>query len=225
METQMSQSDYRQMLGQQPRKYACTVVSLLPIELHEDKPFMLPGTFIVPAAKYGDIAFLHVEEGIHYIPNPLVDEGKPGSSFKTVTPPSEMARSIVEDYVSANIATGEDAQPGLFWVEGRLVREEILRFYFNQVAEAKRKQDNWFKNLIAMADADFTKNKNKMSVSDLQRMAARCIGYRAEWVDFAGESVKQCPFCTISIPIDAVKCPNCREIVDRDRYKQLTEGV
>lgn len=207
------------------QKYACTVVSLLPYSLDEEKPHMLPSTFKVPAAKYGDIAILHVEEGIHYIPNPVIDEGKPGSSFKTITPPAEMARSIVEDYVGAMICLGEEAKPGLFWVEGRLTREEVLRYYFTEVKEAERMQINWFKRLIAMADADFTKNKNKMAVSDLQKIAARCLNYRAEWIDFTGELAKNCPYCTSIVAFDAIKCPSCNEVINRERYEAMKKQI
>jgi len=204
-------------------KYAATVVSLLPREIFEEKPFMLPGVFRIPAAKYGDISILHVEESIHYIPNPLIDEGKPGSSFKTVTPADEMARSIVDDYKNAHIATSEDAEVGLFWVSNRLTNEEVWLMHRTEIDEAKKKQDNWFRRMIAMADADFVKNKNIMAVSDLQRLAARCLGVKKEWVEFAGENTKQCPFCTIAVPVDTIKCPNCREVVDPIKYKALLE--
>src|SRR4051812_21249125 len=80
------------------RKYACTVVNLLPREILEEKPHLLPGAFLIPAATWGDIGILHVEEAIHYVPNPLIDDGKPGSSIKQVTSPRELARSICEDY-------------------------------------------------------------------------------------------------------------------------------
>src|SRR3990167_7876194 len=57
-------------------EYACTVVSLLPFELNEEKPHMLPSSFIVPAANGDKFGILHVREGVHYIPNPLMDVEK-----------------------------------------------------------------------------------------------------------------------------------------------------
>lgn len=220
----LTKEGFQQMVGK-PKKYACTVVNLLPREIFEEKHHMLPSSFRIPAAVYGDIAVFYVEEGTHYIPNPLVDEGKPNSSFKTITPPTEMARALVDDYKGAHICLSDNAEPGLFWVEGRLTSDEVKKFYAKEIEEARRKQNNWFRNMVSMADADFVKNKNMLAVSDLQRLAARCLGVAKEWVDFAGEGTMQCPFCTIAISREAVKCPNCREIVNVEKYKTMTEGV
>lgn len=207
------------------RKWACTVVNLLPREIVEDKPHLLPNTFKIPAAKWGDIAVLHVEEAIHYIPNPLIDEGKPGSSFRQITPPNEVARSLVEDYKNAHIATTEDAEPGLFWVEGRLSLDDIREYHSEEIKEADRKQKNWFRNLVALADADWEKNKNRLAVSDLQRLAARCLGIRKDWVEMQMQETVNCPFCTVAIPPDAIKCPNCKEVVKPEEYKKLLSKV
>jgi hypothetical protein len=212
----------------QARRYACTVVNLLPIQLNEPKPHMLPSHFVIPAAvsQNGKLfpTVTHIEEGIHYIPNPLIDEGKPGSSIKQVTTPNEMARSIVEDYVTANVALGEDAEPGLFWVEGRLTLEEVREFHADKLFDAERKQINWFRNLCAMADADWQKNHNMLAVSDLQRIAARHLGVRKDWVDMAVQESVNCRFCTMPMPPLAIICPNCKEIVNKEAYDKLKEA-
>lgn len=205
-----------------PTKYACTVVSLLPFELLEEKPHMLPSAFKVPAAKgYDKPGILHVEEGIHYIPNPLIDEGKPGSSIRQTTSPNEMARSIVEDYASAHVALSDNGGPGLFWVEGRLTAKQIVEEYADLLGEYKQRQKNWFRNLCALADADWQKNHNMLAVSDLQRAAARDLGIKKDWVEFVAQETMNCPFCTVAIPPAAVKCPNCSEIVDKKRYDEM----
>jgi hypothetical protein len=211
------------------RKYACTVVNLLPRELFEDKPHLLPNTFLIPPATFRDgkfeIAVLHVTEAIHYVPNPLIDEGKPGSSFRVVTPPNELARSLVDDYKSGNICLSPEAEPGLFWVEGLLTAEEIKELHEDEIREADRKQRNWFRNLVALADADWEKNHNRLAVSDLQRLAARCLGINKDWVEMEQMETVRCPFCTISIPTSAIKCPNCKEVVSKEGYRKLTEQL
>jgi len=211
------------------RKYACTVINLLPFELPEEKPMMLPSVFRVPEARFEGnklvkLGILHVEEGVHYVPNPLVDEGRPGSSIRQITPPTEMARSICEDYTSAHIETSETAQPGLFWVEGRLTEKDLIEEYPDLISDRLRMQFNWFRRLCALADADFKKNRNMLSVSDLQRSAAKILGVRAEWVEMQMSEYVVCKFCTTQIPTFAIKCPNCKEIVDKEAYDKLVKS-
>ena len=207
------------------REYGCTVITLLPRELFEEKPHLLPGSYRIPAAKWGDIEVYWVEEGLQWIPNPLIDEGQPGASIKQIVPPHEIARSLVEDYKSAHIALGEDAAPGLFWIQGKLDKEEVKRFHSGEIENARIQQTNWFKNLIAMADADWNKNHNMLAVSDLQRLAAKCLGVQKDWVEFAMQETVSCPFCTINIPSHAIVCPNCRQILKADEYKKRSVGL
>jgi hypothetical protein len=203
------------------RKYACTVVNLLPYEFREEKPHMLPAVFIIPAAPADGIAVIHVEEGIHYIPNPIIDEGKPGSSIKQTTPPHEMARSICEDYKTAHIGLGEDAEPGLFWVQQRLTAGEVSIIHAKLVKEARAKQNRWFQNLIAIADTDWNKNRNMLTVSDLQRVAARALGIKKEWVEMLSEIPTFCPSCKSSVHHDAVVCASCKYVLRPEEYKKM----
>lgn len=218
------EDDIRPILG---RKAGSTVISLLPFALMEEKPHMLPAVFRVPAAEKGDIAILHVDEGIHYIPNPLVDEGKPGSTFRQVTSSAEMARSIVDDYRTSHISLGEGAEPGLFWVEHRLTKEEVKKYHADKIEEAKTKMVAWFNNLCSLADADWQRNHNMMAVSDLQRAAAKWLGIKREWVEFmiSTGNLIACPYCKAQIAGDSIKCFNCKEVVNVEAYKAMQKGL
>lgn len=201
--------------------YGCTVVSLLPLELSEDKPHMLPSTFKVPAAsKKTGIAILHVGEGIHYIPHPIED-----ISIKQTTPPYEMARSVVQDYASAQIALGENAGPGIFWVEGLWSEEEILSEFKSKIETARIQQRNWFLNLVGMADADWNKNHNIMAVSDIQKLAAESLGIKKDWVNMIPAETIACPYCNIQVNPIAVKCFNCNEVINKEAYKKLKDEL
>lgn len=200
--------------------YCCTVVSLLPYKLQEEKPHMLPSTFTVPAASIDGhkLGILHVKEGIHYIPNPLIDEGKPGSTIKQTTTPGEMARSICEDYNNAHVALSEDAQPGLFWVPGKLTQKDVEKFHGKRLTHIRRRQKNWFHNLCVMADADWQKNHDMRAVSDLQRIAAKALGINREWVEFKMEEMTKCPYCNSSVSPEASVCSNCKEVINKEKY-------
>lgn len=207
-----------------PKRYRCTVVSLLPWSPPpEEKPHLLPSTFRIPAAdpKTG-IGVIHVGEAVYFQPNPFDDR-----NTRVPVSPNEVARSIVDDYINGQMALDEDTCPGVFWVEGELTEADVIKFFKRRIEEYKVKQTNWFKALVNMADADFTKNKNRMAISDIQREAARAIGYKADWVDFnvSAMDMKQCPFCKSTISVDAIKCPVCSEVVDATAYKQLQKTM
>tara|TARA_R110000868_G_scaffold16913_7_gene74963 strand:- start:264 stop:944 length:681 start_codon:yes stop_codon:yes gene_type:complete len=199
-------------------KYGCTVVSLLPYSLLETKPHMIPFTFMIPAAdpNYG-FSVLHVEEGLHFIPNPFDEK----MNYRQVTSPHEMARSIVEDYSGALIALGEGAGPGLFWVEGKHTLESIKKRYAKKLAEAQVKQERWFMNLVNMADADWEKNHNILTVSDVQRHAARYLNIKKAWVDPIPTEANTCPYCKSVVDPTSIKCFNCKEIINVEAYKAM----
>lgn len=203
-------------------EYACTVVNFMPISIIEPKPHMIPSHFVIPKAQ-GDIPGLaYIKEGVTFIPNPLIEEGKPGSTFRQITTPMEMARSICEDYNAAHIALTDDAKPGLFWVEGRMNWEEVQKYHPTEVETAKRQQYNWFRNLINMADSDWQKNKNMSAVSDLQRIAANAMGVKKEWVNWIEpDALIKCPYCKVDIDKDSVLCANCKQVVNQAKLREL----
>lgn len=205
--------------------YVCTVISLIPLPLHEEKPHLLPSVYDIPAAPDGGMSLLHVGEAIFYIPNPVIEEGKPNSSFKQIVPPYEIARSICEDYNVAHIALGENAQPGLFWLEGRLSERDVKTAHAIKLAETIDKQKNWFHNLVAMAETDWQKNKNLLAVSDLQRAAARILNVKADWIEMRSMEWMSCPYCKTQIDPESIKCANCKEIVNSDAYNKLRADI
>lgn len=203
-----------------PKKHACTIVNMLPYTFMEEKPHMLPSAFTIPAADKDGYGIFHIEEGVHYIPNPLVDEGKPGSSIKQITLAEEMARSVVEDYSTAHVALAENAGPGLFWVSGRLTLKNVMDNYPEEVEYYATRQKNWFRNLCALADADWNKNHNMLAVSDLQRLAAKALGINKEWVDFQVQESVNCPMCQAAVNPAAIVCSSCKYIVRPELYKK-----
>jgi hypothetical protein len=61
--------------------------------------------------------------------------------------------------------------------------------------------------------------------SQRQRDCAEYLLLKREWLsnqDVA--ALKHCQFCTTTIASGAVKCPNCNEIVDRERYEAMKKA-
>lgn len=210
-------------------EYACTIVSLLPFALREDVPHLIPNTFHIPAAEEKDgFSVTYVKEAIHYVPNPMIDEGKPGANIKQITPPAAMAASLVNGYLLAVIASDADSRPGLFWLDGKYTPTDVKRHAAEPLAEARRVQRNWYVNLTRMADADWNKNKNILAVSSLQRIAAKTIGHSAEWVDYIQDNapvLTKCPFCMVLVDPSSIICMNCKQVLDKERYAAMTVEV
>ena len=106
-------------------------------------------------------------------------------------------------------------------VEGRLTKAEVKKHYARKINETSEAQNHWFHALAALADADWQRNHNMLSVSDLQRMAAQHLGIQKDWVSFTMHETEPCPFCKFALAPGAIKCINCKEIVDQKAYDKL----
>lgn len=207
-------------------EYAATIVSIVPFVIEEDKPGIYPGHFVIPASVDESPQFLHVGESIYHVE---VDEDR------TVTvkcPPTEMARSLVEDYVKATLAYDErlEAQPGIFWMFGKISKMDLMNNndLLERLETAKRQQYNWFKRLIEMADDDWEKTRQHRSISDTQRYAAKALKQDRPWIVSLDSIAKQvvdnsasCPVCKSRISTEAIVCPQCKAILKLEEHKKF----
>jgi len=194
------------MPGEKPYMGPCTVVSILPRALDENKPISR-GSFQMPAVTRGDLAVLVID--FDYTRNFYVDHER--GNIDLVVPPEEVARSIAEDYVRATIHTGEGARPGIFYVRGSFTKEEIRKLFPAELKKAIDDQDNWFKKLVKVGDDTWQRFRRHNMISDQHRDAARMLGLKREWADeMKPENTIQCVYCTSIISDAALVCPVCR---------------
>lgn len=204
------------------RRDIATVISMLPVRLEEKKPGLYPGTYIIPAVKErGEINCLIVKEGVHYVPQL---EHPP---YKAVTPPGEIAKSIVTDYIEAQLGRDEDAEPGLFWTYGEYSRDLAFIELRDEIHAANVKQRNWFVNLVRIADIEWAKSPNNHNViTDLMRHAAKTLGLEKPWqVDPENLSLIYCPACHGNVSPKAVVCGACGCILDEKKYAEFQFAV
>lgn len=201
----------------------CTVVSLVPFPIMEIKPGLIPGRFAIPESDTITPTLLSVGAGYHYV---YLDETRGHLQVRDGS--DEIARSIVQDYVSAQLMINEECSPGLFWVSGALKLQTILTDYADRLAEAKVKQKNWFIQLCRLADNDWNKHHQHNVVSDFQRKVAGLIGWNPSehpWMSSVGENnviiKKKCFGCGSMNDDDIAICPTCRCIIDPEKYKTL----
>jgi hypothetical protein len=198
----------------------CTVISLVPVPLNEFKPGLMPGHFHLAASDTKIPQILHVGTCKH---NVYLDEDR--GQLPVRTPSTEVARSIVIDYVNSQLCIGEGRRPALFWVTGKFSQGEILTQFKDNLDAERAIQKNWLIELCKMADSDWAKSHQHNVISELQRLAAQLIGWRVEdheWISprSALESVV-CPSCGNHIAKDVVVCGHCSCILKPEIHKTL----
>jgi hypothetical protein len=65
------------------------------------------------------------------------------------------------------------------------------------------------------------KDGKKTQITDQMRFWGQFLGLKEDWQTDEIGGFKNCVFCTKRIPVEAIKCPECMEIVDRERYMEL----
>lgn len=201
---------------------AATIVSIYPEKISEFKPRLIPGYFDIPGVKKGSLEVLV----IHRVSFPIeIADGE--RTFMVPELPEDVANSIVNDWMSAKIAVDEQGKPGLFWVDGAHTREAIPKHFKEKLDEADRLQINWFRRLVDLANNEFARTKQSRAIADIQRTAARYLGFmELPWMQLEDIVIPtNCKFCTFLIPPEAVVCPNCRNVLNPEAYKSLGGAV
>jgi hypothetical protein len=199
----------------------CTVVSLLPIKLNENKP-LTPGNYTIPAVKNPDVDVetLIIRRGQFTV---YIDETRPALHIPETA--NIIAESICRDFkVSSSHYQPSVAEPGLFWLQGGYSNSEVQtrKEVEPDLKKARALQNQWFKVLVSTADDDWSRHKMRRMISDLQRLACKCLNLERPWdIDLeVVSSVKMtnCKFCRAEVHPDAIICMHCRGILDMARY-------
>lgn len=202
-----------------------TVVSTLPIEINESKPGLIPGTFVIPPCKKDDFSLLVIDDcqTVHLNPNPDMP------NMIIPEPAERVAKAIVRDYRDSAMGTssrqesdGSVGIPGLFYVVGNVNKSDILTKHKDLLEQARKNTQTWFKNLVAQADDDWVKTKQRRMITDLARVACNNLGLEREWnYDSLSNQSMTCPWCRSAINPESIKCANCLEIVNQAAYDKL----
>jgi len=192
----------------------CTIVSIFPKEIIEEKPTTYPGKFHIPSGTFESPAILVVGSSSWWkdydFEQPLLE---------IVQSSIQMADSIIKDYANGMLGCNMgDAMPGLFFILGEHTVLDIKTNYKKKLEEVKAKQDNWYHILVKLADSLWARTgKNPLAIWDEMRLAAKSLKLDdREWVkDFKALELVSCKFCgglrNPTYPI----CPSCKAI-DKD---------
>lgn len=101
----------------------------------------------------------------------------------------------------------------------------------------KAEQDELYLNAITVHDkrcrekvqkADQLINRFPDAVLELHRQCALIVGEDRPWLTSRGKRITEsieCPFCGSDIKSTVVKCPECQEVVDIERYQKMKKNA
>lgn len=200
-----------------------TVISMIHQTLREEKPGLIPNVFTIPAGSMEKPSIKHIKPAMHYV---YLDGDRGSLPIKDTS--AEVARSIVEDYVTAQGYVSEGCYPGIFWIPGHWTIEEIRENpELNQIlTTTKIAHQRWMLKVTQAADDDFARYQKHNVVSDFQRKIAEIMQLPPEkhpWMNVANSLESEtCPACGILTRPGLALCPGCKCILDEEKASKLT---
>ena len=124
------------------------------------------------------------------------------------------AREIAEDIArEINSDSGEGSYHGVFVAAG----SEPTQI---ELAEARRKLDEFHRRLVAVADLEWERSHNPMFITDLERRAARELKLEKPWL-YDPKPATECPACAERIKPGVAVCKACGAILDKEKAAQF----
>lgn len=205
-----------------------TVVSLCNYEIGpEHKPQLMPSHFIVPAAKIGECAVLHVGYSPETDKVEPIKQYIPQLDHKVLivnVDPVEVAKSIVEDYCSAKIQTTALDRPGLFVIEKIVEAEDVKTLYPQEFENAYESHKRWCKRLVKMADDLWSEKRSRRHIDGAMIFGAEFLGLDREWMRIKDQDeIKKCFACKVTVDSDAIICHNCKTVLDKSRMDEIVQ--
>lgn len=188
----------------------------------EFKPGLFPRTYEIPAATghFTDSfvpGVLIIEDGFHDIPQ---------LDYKTIrvtVPAIEIARSVVNDYCTAQLQVSEVALPGMFALDSGYQASEVVVMFENELGAALERHTAWCRNLVKMGDDLWNISKQSRHISTTMRNAAKFLQLQREWLsDATPIMTAKCPACFSIIEQGASICKHCHAVLDKERAAQFS---
>ena len=124
------------------------------------------------------------------------------------------AREIAEDIArEINSDSGEGSYHGVFVAAGSEPTQ-------TELAEARRKLDEFHRRLVAVADLEWERSHNPMFITDLERRAARELKLEKPWL-YDPKPATECPACAERIKPGVAVCKACGAILDKEKAAQF----
>jgi len=196
------------------------VISLVPFDIREEKPGLLPSRYFIPASDMKIPSLLKVSHARHYV---YLDESRGALGVPDTS--DQVARSIVEDYIESQLGVDDEARPALFWIPEELKIEQVQEKFKVDIFKRLQIQKKWFLNMVMIADNDWSKYHQHNVISSTQRKMADFIGWNPrehEWMSpMTTMKSSSCPYCGTSVPEGFSRCGNCKEVINPRLEKEI----
>jgi hypothetical protein len=186
------------------------------MEFDEFRPSIFPNSYKIEASD-GKVPKTKVIDDAFYLMEGQIGVSEP---FRVPIPSNELAYSLIQDFKNASMFVDSNKFPAVFYIEGIVQPENIIKNHREIVKVHLDAQLRWFQQLIYIADDAWQRFRQHKIINDLHRLAANQLGLDREWLIIPTE-VTRCPGCNeIVNPMQAV-CGSCRCIINHDVYKTL----
>lgn len=197
----------------------CTIVSIYPQAITENKPTLTPRTYTIGAGSYDNPAVLTIGSASWW--SDLVPEQEP---IEVTVNSIVIAESFVQDFVNGMVGfNGIECMPGLFVVLGEHDVASIKKNHKDKLDRALRSQRAWFTELVRLADIDWSRtNGNPLVISAQAKMAAEFLQLDKTWMrDFSQLKKVNCIACgELRDPAYPI-CRHCHHVVDKAAFDKL----
>jgi hypothetical protein len=198
-----------------------TIVSVFPLPVKTDNPTLTPGKFSLEPGSLANPTSLIVGSSSWFRE---VDDTQP--LLEVPVSSILVAESIVRDYCIGHLLCDMDGKmPGLFFIPGEFSIQQVKTQHKDRLEVADKKQKNWFKDLVNMADNLWARtNGNPLAIADLMRLAARELGMTDKsWMKNSIQPItlNPCIACGSLINSNIIVCPNCKVVLKPEEFKKL----
>jgi hypothetical protein len=85
-----------------------------------------------------------------------------------------------------------------------------------EIADATKRRDNYFRQLVGEADAMWARGHSFREISDLHRRAALALGIERDWA-YVPMRQMECPACGEKLKLGVAVCRHCHAILDAEK--------
>lgn len=187
-----------------------TIVSIYPKDWEDTKETTQPSLFKIKGGTFDEPGLTLIKAATY---TQDVDSEKPLQEIPISS--IQMCESIIRDYciglLGASVGT---AQPGLFFVPGEISVKDVKTKYTFDLIKAKERQDQWFDNLIKLADSLWSRGgQNPLMIWGEMKFAAEQLHVDRDWVkNYQHNEKVKCFACGSLRNPDYPICPTCKNI-------------
>lgn len=183
----------------------------------EVKPGLVPKEYFINPAESKDdfeLTLVNPAQAHRYILD--------GEIFPYQVSSAEIANSVINDYVTAQLEIFEDSKPGLFVVPGSPTKNYIAKELSGLLNEYREYHDRWSYNLVKLADDIWQATHRHKAIPKISRESAKYLSLDREWSkEIKGEDTIRCIGCKSFIPADAAICMHCMTINNEEVASKL----